>query len=97
MEQVTPEWAWGGSDGSGARVAVLDSGVDGSHPLISRLDRSVGIVAGEDGEFTVEDCEPTDGAGHGTACASLISSIAPGASLTSVRVLTNGKHGTGPA
>ncbi len=95
LPRVDPEWAWGGSDGSGVRVAVLDSGIDGAHPMVSHLERSVGIVAGEDGEFTVEDCEPTDTAGHGTACAGVISSIAPGAALTSVRVLTNGKHGTG--
>ena len=31
---VTPEWAWGGSDGSGVRVAVIDSGVDADHPLL---------------------------------------------------------------
>lgn len=93
--EVTPDWAWGGSDGSGVKVAVLDSGIDGSHPMVKRLDRSVGVVPGDDGEFTVADCEPTDPAGHGTACAGLISSIAPEAALTSVRVLTNGKHGTG--
>jgi subtilisin family serine protease len=93
--EVTPDWAWGGSDGSGVSVAVLDSGVDGSHPLVGRLERSVGVIAGDDGDFTVADCEPADSAGHGTACAGLISSIAPEALLTSVRVLTDGKHGTG--
>jgi len=93
--EVTPDWAWGGSNGSGVNVAVLDSGVDGSHPMVKRLERSVGVVPGDDGDFTVADCEPTDAAGHGTACAGLISSIAPEATLTSVRVLTNGKHGTG--
>jgi subtilisin len=95
LDRVTPEWAWGGSDGEGVRVAVLDSGVDGSHPMVTKLDRSVSIVSADDGDFTVEDCEPTDTAGHGTACAGIISAIAPAASLTSVRVLTNGKHGTG--
>jgi subtilisin len=95
LERVSPEWAWGGADGSGVRVAVLDSGVDGTHPMITRLERSVGIVAGDDDTFTVADCEATDSAGHGTACAGLINSIAPGAALTSVRVLTNGRHGTG--
>ena len=95
FSQVTPDWAWGGSDGSGVRVAVLDSGVDGTHPMIRRLDRSVGIAPAPDGGFTVTDCEPGDAAGHGTACAGLISSIAPAASLTSVRVLTNGKSGSG--
>jgi subtilisin len=93
--EVTPDWAWGGSDGSGVNVAVLDSGVDGSHPMVKRLERSVGVVPSDEGEFTVADCDPTDPAGHGTACAGVISSIAPEAALTSVRVLTNGKHGTG--
>jgi subtilisin len=95
MSNVTPEWAWGDSDGSGVRVAVLDSGVDGSHPLIRGLERSVGVVTDSDGEFSVADCEPVDNAGHGTACAGLISALAPGAALTSVRVLTDGKHGSG--
>jgi subtilisin len=94
-DHVTPDWAWGDSHGSGVRIAVLDSGVDGSHPMIKRLDRSVEVAAGTDGEFTVSDCEPADPAGHGTACAGLISSIAPEAALTSVRVLTRGRHGPG--
>lgn len=95
LSQVTPEWAWGDSDGSGVRVAVLDSGVDGSHPMIGRLDRAVSVVTGPGSEVRVDDCEPVDVAGHGTACAGLISSIAPGAALTSVRVLTDGKSGSG--
>jgi subtilisin len=95
LERVSAEWAWGGADGAGVRVAILDSGVDGSHRMIPRLERSVGVVAGEDGAFSVTDCEPVDNAGHGTACAGLISSIAPAAALTSVRVLTNGRNGTG--
>ena len=97
MGEVTPDWAWGGSDGFGVRVAVLDSGVDGSHPMITRLDRSVAVVVGANGELAVDECEPTDTAGHGTACAGLINSIAPAAALTSVRVLANGGHGTGAA
>lgn len=95
LGQVTPQWAWGGSDGAGVRVAILDSGVDGAHPMITSLRRSVSIVPAADGEFTVQDCEPGDEAGHGTACAGIISSIAPAAALTSVRVLTRGKSGSG--
>ena len=91
MREVSPEWAWGGSDGSGVRVAVLDSGVDGAHPMIKRLVRSVAVVPSTNGELAVEDCEPADAAGHGTACAGLINAFAPEAALTSVRVLANGK------
>jgi subtilisin family serine protease len=92
---VTGDWAWGGSDGSGVRVAVLDSGVDGSHPRIRSLVRSVSVVPGPGGEIGISDCAPVDTAGHGTACAGLISSIAPGAALVSVKVLTDSKYGSG--
>lgn len=93
---VTREWAWGDADGGGIRVCVLDSGVDAAHPLVGGLDQAMGVIDGEDG-MTVVPVEPSDDAGHGTACASLIRQIAPKASLTSVRVLANGKHGTGSA
>src|SRR5581483_4799326 len=28
LDDVTPEWAWGGSSGQGVKVAVIDSGID---------------------------------------------------------------------
>ncbi|MEV7779983.1 S8 family serine peptidase [Kitasatospora sp. NPDC088351] len=94
---VTPEWAWGDADGSGVRVCVLDSGVDADHPLVGGLDRAMDVTRGEDGDLTVTPTEPGDAAGHGTACASVIRSIAPAVSLTSVRVLSSGRHGSGAA
>jgi subtilisin len=94
---LTPEWAWGGSDGSGVRVCVLDSGVDTTHPRVGRLDGVLEVVADADGDLTVAPSEAGDSAGHGTACAGLIRTIAPGVSLTSVRILTNGKFGAGAA
>ena len=39
--RVTREWAWGGSDGGGARVCIVDSGVDADHPLVGGIDRAV--------------------------------------------------------
>jgi subtilisin len=97
MSLVSPEWAWGGSDGSGVRVCVLDSGIDGAHPLVGSVDRSMSVVAGHNGDLDVAEVEPSDLAGHGTACASVIRSLAPGVSLSSMRVLTDGKHGSGSA
>ncbi|WP_406208201.1 S8 family serine peptidase [Kitasatospora sp. NBC_01560] len=94
---VTPEWAWGDADGAGVRVCVLDSGVDADHPLVGGLDRALDVIKGEDGELVVTPTEPGDASGHGTACASVIRSIAPAVSLTSVRVLSSGRHGSGAA
>ena len=97
LAKVTKEWAWGGADGAGVRVCVVDTGVAGDHPRVGGLERSVEIVSGADGRPAVADCAPGDSAGHGTACAGVIRSIAPRAALTSVRVLTDGKTGTGDA
>ncbi|GGL11380.1 hypothetical protein Sme01_42100 [Sphaerisporangium melleum] len=96
QEQVTREWAWGGGDGAGVRVCVLDTGVEAGHPRVGRLERSL-VVARDGDELTVTDCEPVDPAGHGTACAGVIRSIAPAVRLTSVRVLTDGRTGSGAA
>ncbi len=94
---VDRDWAWGGADGSGVRVCVLDSGVEAAHPLVGRVDQSMDVITGDDGELRVAPGEAVDAAGHGTACASLIRAMAPGVSLSSVRVLSSGKHGSGAA
>ncbi len=94
---VSREWAWEGADGSGIRVCVLDSGIDATHPLVGPLDRAMHVVGDDETGLAVVPTEPIDPAGHGTACASIIRSIAPAASLTSVRVLSNGRHGAGNA
>jgi subtilisin family serine protease len=75
------------SDGTGVRVCIVDSGIDPGHPLVGGVERAVAPVAGEDGELVLADDDQGDVGGHGTACAGIIRSLAPGASLTSVRVL----------
>ncbi len=97
LASVTPDWAWGGADGSGVRACLLDSGVEAGHPLVAEVDRALEVATGPDGEVTVVASEAGDQAGHGTACASVIRAVAPGVSLTSVRVLTSGRHGAGAA
>ena len=84
---VTRDWAWGSSDGTGVRVCIVDSGVDAGHPLVGGIDRAVAPVAGPDGEPVVADDDQGDVSGHGTACAGIIRELAPGCSITSVRVL----------
>src|SRR5207253_5562102 len=94
---VDPDWAWGGADGHGVRVCVLDSGVDGSHPLVAPIDRAWQVTTAEGRAPRVEPCAPEDAAGHGTACAGIIRSIAPRASISSVKVLTDGRSGSATA
>jgi subtilisin len=95
VDGIDDDWAWGGADGRDVRVCVLDSGVDGLHPLVAPIDRSWQVVT-EDGRLPrLEECEPRDTAGHGTACAGIIRSIAPGAAISSIKVLSDGRSGTG--
>jgi len=84
---VTRDWAWGGSDGAGVRVCVVDSGVDGDHPKVGGVDHAVAPVTGEDGEIRILPDDAGDVSGHGTACAGIIRTLAPACVLTSVRVL----------
>ena len=81
------------SRGSGVTVAVLDTGVDASHPaLAGRLVPGfdfVGFDAAPDEEGVVGD----PGYGHGTHVASLVAQVAPQARIMPVRVLD--REGTG--
>ena len=91
------EWAWGGADGSGITVAIIDSGVERDHPAVGgKLVRSVRVELDEAGEPVVaDDPESADVVGHGTACAGIIHSLAPGADLVSIRVLGPDNRGKG--
>jgi subtilisin len=93
--EVTREWAWGGSTGAGVRVCILDSGIELDHPLVGRVDRSVAVLLGEEGELSVEEDDEGDLCGHGTACAGVVRALAPDVELTSVRVLGAGYTGGG--
>jgi subtilisin family serine protease len=95
--EVTYEWAFGGTDGAGVRVCVLDSGVDPGHPMVGRVDATMAAVVDEFGTATVVPVEPEDPFGHGTACAGVIRSLAPAAGITSVQVLGGGLQGKGAA
>ncbi|MEM2249870.1 MAG: S8 family serine peptidase [Candidatus Bathyarchaeia archaeon] len=85
-------YAWAqGYDGSGIKVAILDTGIWKDHPDL------IGKVVAEN-DFT-EDGTPMDLNGHGTHCAGIVAAngilkgVAPGALLINAKVL--GKDGTG--
>jgi subtilisin len=90
-------WAFGDGLGAGVTVAIVDSGVEGDHPAVGgALRRSVRVEI-EGDEATVHDDDAVDVVGHGTACASIINSLAPMASLLSIRVLGPDNRGKGLA
>lgn len=89
MDDLTPQWAWGGATGAGVRVAVIDSGIDAGHPALGgAIDADAGVdIQLAEGEVVETPGPHDDVFGHGTACAGIIHSLAPQARITSVRVL----------
>jgi thermitase len=74
--------------GGGIKIAVIDSGIDLTHPIFAgRLTRGE-----EYWDFVGNDATPQDepggsGYGHGTAVAGIILQVAPRAIITPIRVL----------
>jgi subtilisin family serine protease len=95
--RVDREWAFGGSTGAGATVCVVDSGIDAEHPFVGGIARALAVTIDDDGEARVDPDTGGDVCGHGTACAGIIRSVAPGCEIVSVRVLGEGFVGSGPA
>lgn len=88
---------WRSATGSGVSVAVIDSGIDTAHPDL--LDRVIDSVEArvERNKVSFDPSDAGDSAGHGTACAGIIVSIAPGVDLHSIKVLGAGGLGDGMA
>ncbi len=89
--------SWRSARGKGVSVAVIDSGIDIGHPdLAGKVVDSV--EARVDNKKVVFDpSDAGDSAGHGTACAGIISKIAPDSELHSITVLGAGGLGDGMA
>jgi len=97
LPTITRDWAWGGATGAGVTVAIIDSGVEASHPAIrGRLVDSVESVI-EDGEVRFAPSDGIDVYGHGTACGGIVLDLAPDVDLVSVRVLGPELRGKGVA
>lgn len=83
--------------GAGALVAVIDSGVDATHP-----DLAGRVVPGPD--VVDQDADPSDPTGHGTHIAGIIAAaagngiggegVAPAARILAIRVLDTDNNGT---
>jgi subtilisin family serine protease len=93
---INKEWAWGGATGAGVTVAIVDSGIDATHPDVRTVDHAVALAWDRDAEEVVITEGPHDDLfGHGTACAGIIRRAAPDATLVSVRVLGERLTGKG--
>jgi subtilisin len=92
-----PRDDWRECTGKGVTVAVIDSGIDTTHPeLAGRVIESV--EARLEGKRVIFDPSTEgDSAGHGTACAGIIAGIAPDARFCSIKVLGAGGLGDGHA
>jgi subtilisin family serine protease len=74
--------------GQGIKIAVIDSGIEVSHPDLNGLQLSDDIhVIGSDLQLVIRPGDGTDLFGHGTAVAAIIRSLAPDATIGSFRVL----------
>lgn len=94
LASATPEIILGGSTGRGVKVAIIDSGIDNTHPAVAGAVRGwAEPVVDDEGAVRYESAPHTDLFGHGTACAGVIHRIAPDAELYSVRVLGTGLTG----
>lgn len=85
----------GGNKGEGVKVAIIDSGIDYTHP-----DLDGNYVTGYD--FVNDDDYPMDDNGHGTHCAGIVAAedngsgvvgVAPQANLYALKVLDSSGSG----
>ncbi len=88
-----PELRAAGVDGTGVTVAVIDTGIDYTHPELPLGTKTINLYDAID-----HDGDAQDGYGHGTPVAGIIaglqSGVARGAKVAAVRVLDNRGEGT---
>jgi subtilisin family serine protease len=94
-EPITPAMAWEGRTGRNVRVAVVDSGIDSLHPALEGKVRESVEAFVEGGRVAFRLSKTGDAAGHGTACAGIIVSVAPDVELYSIKVLGANASGSG--
>lgn len=88
---------WRRATGKGVSVAIIDSGIDTLHPDLSGKVVDSVEARIENKKVVFDPSDDGDSAGHGTACAGIIASIAPDAELHSIKVLGAGGLGDGMA
>ncbi len=80
--------------GKGTVIAIVDSGIDASHPALAAASIRHMQMVSQHGKIVAVPAEPCDESGHGTACAGIIHRLAPAAELVSVRALDENGRGS---
>ncbi len=76
--------------GRGIKIAILDSGIEVSHPRLNGLKLADDVAVVEEGlQIRTVPGEGRDSFGHGTAIADIVLQFAPEAQIGSFRVLGN--------
>lgn len=89
--------SWKKATGKGVSIAVIDSGIDVLHPDLSGKVKLSVEARADHKRIVFDESEAGDSAGHGTACAGIITKIAPDAEFYSIKVLGAGGLGDGQA
>lgn len=105
LERIRAPEAWATTRGAGVIVAVLDTGIEASHPILAgRILPGVDLVDGDfdpadrpDGIDSDGDGRVDEAVGHGTFVAGLILSVAPEVRILPIRVLDSDGVGTAAA
>jgi subtilisin len=88
---------WKQRTGLGVSVAIIDSGIETEHSdLLGKVKESVEAKP-ENKRVVFVPSDTGDSAGHGTACAGIITKIAADAEIYSIKVLGSGGSGDGNA
>jgi subtilisin len=88
---------WKRRTGKGVSVAIIDSGIETEHPdLLGKVKESFEAKP-ENKRVLFVPSDAGDSAGHGTACAGIITKIANDAEIYSIKVLGSGGSGDGNA
>lgn len=92
---ISDDWKF--RTGKGIGVAIIDSGIDDAHPDLTGKVRESVEAQTNDRRVDFIESKSGDSAGHGTACAGIITSIAPDCDIYSIKVLGAGGAGDGQA
>ena len=96
LDQIQAPQVWENATGAGVTIAILDTGIDTSHPFLE------GHISSLAHDFVAGDSDPNEersnldsnengaldeGWGHGTHVAGIVRLVAPGAEILPIRVI----------